>query len=111
MKINKPKRNFKNVNNGMGVGYASMAFIMTLFYFVSSHLKKPLEYYMSRYEKVRIIRAKQRVGSIRARTLAMSAATAPVITVLDSHCECFPGKMNYFIYVILCLNAHGSVSF
>ena len=79
-----------------------MAFIMNFIYFVSAHLKRPLEYYMSRYKKVRIICAKQRVGSIRARTLAMSAATAPVIIVLDSHCECFPGKNNYFIPVFLC---------
>ena len=46
---------------------------------------------MRKLKKVRIIRAKERVGSIRARTLAMSAAIAPVVTVLDSHCECFDG--------------------
>ena len=46
---------------------------------------------MGQLKKVRIIRADERVGSIRARTLAMSAAIAPVVTVLDSHCECFNG--------------------
>ena len=49
---------------------------------------------MSKLKKVRIIRAKERVGSIKARSLAFTEAKAPVITVLDSHCEVFPGKRN-----------------
>ena len=47
---------------------------------------------MSKLKKVRIIRSKRRVGSIQARSLAMVEARAPTLTVLDSHCECFPGK-------------------
>ena len=54
---------------------------------------------MRKLKKVRIIRSKERVGSIRARTLGMSAAIAPVVTVLDSHCECFDGMR-----VLLCQN-------
>ena len=64
---------------------------------------------MSRLEKVRIIRTKERVGSIRARSLAMSEALGPVLTVLDSHCECFPGNSldyasarNSSIILLLC---------
>ena len=47
---------------------------------------------MSKLKKVRLIRSKRRVGSIQARSYAMVEARAPTLTVLDSHCECFPGK-------------------
>ena len=62
-----------------------------IIFFHKAHLKEPLDVYMRKLKKVRIIRSKERVGSIRARTLGMSAAIAPVVTVLDSHCECFDG--------------------
>ncbi|XP_046740715.1 putative polypeptide N-acetylgalactosaminyltransferase 9 isoform X1 [Diprion similis] len=55
------------------------------------HLKRQLEDYMMNYPKVRIIRAPKREGLIRARLLGAAAAKAPVLTYLDSHCECTEG--------------------
>lgn len=46
---------------------------------------------MANYPKVKIIRAKKREGLIRARLLGARHATAPVLTYLDSHCECTTG--------------------
>ena len=37
------------------------------------------------------MRAPERVGLIRARLLGAKYVTAPVITYLDSHCECTEG--------------------
>ncbi|KAK0169649.1 hypothetical protein PV328_011750 [Microctonus aethiopoides] len=59
--------------------------------FVSAHLKRQLLDYMMNYPKVKIIRASKREGLIRARLLGADAATAPVLTYLDSHCECTEG--------------------
>ncbi|XP_034247891.1 putative polypeptide N-acetylgalactosaminyltransferase 9 isoform X2 [Thrips palmi] len=55
------------------------------------HLKLQLEEYFTSYPKVRIIRAPKREGLIRARLMGARYATAPVLTYLDSHCECGEG--------------------
>uniref|UniRef100_A0A034VQH2 Polypeptide N-acetylgalactosaminyltransferase n=1 Tax=Bactrocera dorsalis TaxID=27457 RepID=A0A034VQH2_BACDO len=55
------------------------------------HTKQQLEDYFSAYPKVKILRAPSREGLIRARLLGARHATAPVITYLDSHCECTEG--------------------
>nr|XP_009296677.3 polypeptide N-acetylgalactosaminyltransferase 10-like [Danio rerio] len=51
------------------------------------HLKAPLEQYMVRLPKVRILRTQKREGLIRTRLLGAAAARGQVITFLDSHCE------------------------
>ncbi|XP_045169140.2 polypeptide N-acetylgalactosaminyltransferase 5-like [Mercenaria mercenaria] len=84
------------------------------------HLKRPLEFYMSKLEKVRIVRTTKRLGLIRARLAGVSVATAPVLTFLDSHVECFPGWLeplldrvheNYTRVVAPVINMIGSHTF
>ena len=48
---------------------------------------------MEVYPKVKIVREKERVGLIRARLTGARHATAPVLTYLDSHCECATGNL------------------
>ncbi len=47
---------------------------------------------MAQYPKVKIVRLPKREGLIRARLLGLEHATAPVVTYLDSHCECAEGQ-------------------
>lgn len=41
--------------------------------------------------RVKIVRAQQRVGLIRARLIGAAEAIGDVLTFLDSHCECTKG--------------------
>ena len=59
----------------------------------AAHLMQQLDDYMSSLPKVRIVRATRREGLIRARLLGARYVTAPVLTYLDSHCECTEGKI------------------
>ncbi|PSN43304.1 putative polypeptide N-acetylgalactosaminyltransferase 9 [Blattella germanica] len=65
-----------------------MIFYCSLF---AAHTKRQLEDYMALYPKVKIIRASKREGLIRARLLGAKHAAGPVLTYLDSHCECTTG--------------------
>jgi hypothetical protein len=58
----------------------------------AAHTKRQLEDYMAMYPRVKIVRATKREGLIRARLLGAKHSTAPVVTYLDSHCECTTGK-------------------
>ena len=57
------------------------------------HLKEQLDDWVADWAgpKVKVVRSKERVGLIRARLLGAQHVTAPVITYLDSHCECTEG--------------------
>ncbi|KAF8570467.1 hypothetical protein P879_05795 [Paragonimus westermani] len=55
------------------------------------YLKQPLEDYVKLLRIVRIVRCVERQGLVRARLLGVQAATAEIITFLDSHIECTKG--------------------
>ncbi|XP_053689621.1 putative polypeptide N-acetylgalactosaminyltransferase 9 [Sabethes cyaneus] len=56
-----------------------------------AHLKTQLDDYFRPYSKVRIIRAAQREGLIRARILGAKSARSDIVTFLDAHCEVIVG--------------------
>jgi len=47
---------------------------------------------------VNIIRTASRVGLIQARLIGAKAATAPILTFLDAHCECTEGWLQPLLY-------------
>ncbi|KAI8124820.1 putative polypeptide N-acetylgalactosaminyltransferase 9, partial [Lucilia cuprina] len=55
------------------------------------HLQEPLSKYFSKNPKIKIVRASKREGLIRGRMLGINHSTSPVLTFLDSHCECTEG--------------------
>ncbi|KAL1237505.1 Polypeptide N-acetylgalactosaminyltransferase [Trichinella spiralis] len=57
----------------------------------AEHLKNQLDVYMDRLGIVKIVRLQKREGLIRARLSGAAVAIGPVLTFLDSHCECLEG--------------------
>ena len=64
-------------------------------FFCLDFLKEPLDRYMKKLSKVRILRTEKREGLIRCRLMGYKVARAPVLVFLDSHIECFPGTEKF----------------
>uniref|UniRef100_A0A182K1J1 Ricin B lectin domain-containing protein n=1 Tax=Anopheles christyi TaxID=43041 RepID=A0A182K1J1_9DIPT len=63
-------------------------------------LKTQLEEYFEPYPAVRIIRAKERLGLIRARMLGAKTAASDIVTFLDAHVECTEGWLEPLLDVV-----------
>lgn len=61
------------------------------------HLKEPLDQFMEQFEKVKIVRATERQGLIRARLRGYREAVGEVLVFLDSHIECAEGWLEPLI--------------
>ena len=54
-------------------------------------MKGPLERHIASYPKIRLVRAKERGGLVRARLYSSREARGEVLLFLDAHCEPTPG--------------------
>uniref|UniRef100_A0A8C6YQ08 Polypeptide N-acetylgalactosaminyltransferase n=1 Tax=Nothoprocta perdicaria TaxID=30464 RepID=A0A8C6YQ08_NOTPE len=54
-------------------------------------LKSALSEYISKLDRVKLIRSNKRLGAIRGRMLGAARATGDVLIFMDSHCECHKG--------------------
>ncbi|RUS78127.1 hypothetical protein EGW08_014100, partial [Elysia chlorotica] len=65
------------------------------------YLGDPLASYVQTLEKVRLLRATERLGLIRARNAIFEYSTGDVVVFLDSHIECFPGWLEHLVAPIV----------
>ncbi|XP_010211837.1 PREDICTED: polypeptide N-acetylgalactosaminyltransferase 15 [Tinamus guttatus] len=54
-------------------------------------LKSALSEYISKLDRVKLIRSNKRLGVIRGRMLGAARAAGDVLVFMDSHCECHKG--------------------
>lgn len=64
---------------------------------LKAHLGDPLQKYVDKLGKVKIIRATKREGLIRARLLGGAKAKGEILIFLDSHCEAADGWLEPLI--------------
>uniref|UniRef100_A0A6E8WB05 Polypeptide N-acetylgalactosaminyltransferase n=1 Tax=Anopheles coluzzii TaxID=1518534 RepID=A0A6E8WB05_ANOCL len=64
------------------------------------YLKTQLEEYFEPFPVVKIIRAKERLGLIRARLMGAKEASAHIVTFLDAHVECTEGWLEPLLDVV-----------
>ncbi|CRL08211.1 CLUMA_CG020989, isoform A [Clunio marinus] len=55
------------------------------------YLKKPLEDYIGKYPKIKLVRSPTRVGLIKARMIGCVNAQGPALVFMDAHIEVTPG--------------------
>ncbi|XP_065083032.1 putative polypeptide N-acetylgalactosaminyltransferase 9 [Ochlerotatus camptorhynchus] len=64
------------------------------------HTKTQLDDYFRSFPKVRVLRAPERQGLIRARLLGARNTTSQIITFLDAHVECTVGWLEALLDVV-----------
>lgn len=75
----------------------------------SEDLTSKLETAIANVTKVHLIRTSKHEGLIRARLIGTAMSSAPVLTFLDAHVECFEGIFFQFSYVSLNMRAENFV--
>ena len=73
-----------------------MQYLILSFKIIKAHLGKPLEDYLGKLPRVKLVRSQSRGGLIKARLEGASHARGEVLIFLDSHCEASEGNIYLF---------------